>query len=334
MLAKLNFIDMVIAKYRDPEDDLELTMAISQMEPDPDEGQTPKVVEKEQKEAKSRFGAEITPDSVIPPSLGVPTRSDRERFNPLRNAFSQIGREFNPNEQQILQEVRLRRVQDRLALRWAIILVLVPLILHFVTRIAVVDPILNSYSARNPTQIELNKEIRQHLLAEFGEVKESLEVRQLLGEKIDEARKEKVLQETAVELWQESRNEALNGLKNVIADGVTLFVFAGVVYFNRRQLTILRSVLNRAFLGLSDPIKVFLFILVTDMFVGFHSAEGWEVILEGIARHFGLPESKAAINGFIATVPVIADSTIKFWIFSYLTRYSASASAIYERMNT
>ncbi|QYO65087.1 hypothetical protein JVX88_37220 [Leptolyngbya sp. 7M] len=97
---------------------------------------------------------------------------------------------------------------------------------------------------------------------------------------------------------------------------------------------LVRSVTNRTFLGLSDPIKVFMFILITDLFVGFHSAEGWEVILEGAARHFGLPESKFLINGFIATVPVMIDAVIKFWIFSYLTRYSPSASAIYERMNT
>ena len=58
------------------------------------------------------------------------------------------------------------------------------------------------------------------------------------------------------------------------------------------------------------------------------------MILEGVSRHFGLPESKVFINGFIATVPVFIDACIKFWIFSYLTRYSPSASAIYERMNT
>ncbi|MCU0527315.1 MAG: hypothetical protein MUF72_21115 [Elainella sp. Prado103] len=75
-------------------------------------------------------------------------------------------------------------------------------------------------------------------------------------------------------------------------------------------------------------------ILITDMFVGFHSTEGWEVILEGFLHHFGLPESKALINGFIATILVVIDSCIKFWIFSYLTRYSPSASTIYARMNT
>lgn len=86
--------------------------------------------------------------------------------------------------------------------------------------------------------------------------------------------------------------------------------------------------------SLNDPTKVFLFILFIDMFVGFHSAKGWEVILEGIGEHLGLLESKVFINGFIATVPVFIDACIKFWIFSYLTFHSPSTSAIYERMNT
>ncbi len=110
--------------------------------------------------------------------------------------------------------------------------------------------------------------------------------------------------------------------------------FAGLVYFNRSRLKILRSATNRTFLALTDPVKVFIFILVTDVFVGFHSAEGWSVILNGVGRHFGLPENEAAVGMFIATVPVFLDSCIKFWIFSYLTRYSPASSAVYERMNT
>ncbi|GAB4460235.1 MAG: hypothetical protein OHK0037_07090 [Elainellaceae cyanobacterium] len=151
----------------------------------------------------------------------------------------------------------------------------------------------------------------------------------------EEAREyEQALQEKAVELWREAREKQLDGLKNVLADLTSILMLVALVYFGRDRLRLLGAFTNRTFLTLSDPAKVFLFILVTDIFVGFHSAEGWEVVLEGVFRHFGLPESKVFINGFIATVPVFIDSCIKFWIFSYLTRYSPSASAIYERMNT
>ncbi len=142
-----------------------------------------------------------------------------------------------------------------------------------------------------------------------------------------------MLKEEATHLWEDSRGKALNGLINLLSDGVSLVIFAGLVYFNRGKLLILKRFINRVFLGLSDPAKVLLFILITDFFVGFHSAEGWEVLLEGIASHFGLPENKTFIYGFIATVPVAIDSYTKFWIFTYFTQYSPTSSAIYERMN-
>ncbi|MGL4503191.1 MAG: proton extrusion protein PcxA, partial [Planktothrix sp.] len=222
------------------------------------------------------------------------------------------------------------------ARRWILILFLIPLLVQVAVKNIVFNPLMGNYSDKYPTKIELSSAIKEEFLQEYSFFKGSLEIKQFLSGKpmISEEEKEEKLSEKAIELWRESRNRALNGLKNVLSDGVALLAFVGLVYFNRNKITVLRSFSNRTFLNLSDPLKVFLFILITDMFVGFHSAEGWEVLLEGAIAHFGLPESRVAVNGFIATVPVIIDSCIKFWIFSYLTRYSAAASAIYERMNT
>lgn len=151
---------------------------------------------------------------------------------------------------------------------------------------------------------------------------------------VEQELEEKALQEKAIDLWREARQEQLEGIKNVLADCAALLAFILLVFVGRKRLAIVRNFSNRAFLNLNDPSKVFLFILITDIFVGFHSAEGWEVILEGLSHRFGLPESKVIIYSFIATVPVFMDSCIKFWIFNYLTRFSPAASAIYERMNT
>ena len=198
------------------------------------------------------------------------------------------------------------------------------------------EPLLTQYSEHNAIKIELNEEIRENFMTEFGHFKQSLEVRQLVGTlpQMTQPQTVDMLKEEAVELWRESRAQALNGLKNLLSDGMSLIIFAGLVYLNRDKLIIVRRFLSRTFIGLNDPTKVFLFILITDLFVGFHSAEGWEVLLEGIALHFGLPENKTFIHTFIATVPVMIDSFTKFWIFNYLTQYSPISSAIYERMNT
>ncbi len=67
--------------------------------------------------------------------------------------------------------------------------------------------------------------------------------------------------------------------------------------------------------------------------MGFHSAEGWDVLLTKSFEHLGLPENKAFIGLFIATIPVILDSTFKLLIFNYFTRKSPTAVAILEKMN-
>ena len=71
----------------------------------------------------------------------------------------------------------------------------------------------------------------------------------------------------------------------------------------------------------------------TDIFVGFHSTHGWEVLLENGLRHFGLPENRDFIFLFIASFPVILDTVFKYWIFRYLNQVSPSAVATYRNMN-
>ena len=195
---------------------------------------------------------------------------------------------------------------------------------------------MGTYSNRNPTEITLNEEIQDEFAREYLFAKEKLEVATLLGYygDMDDERRQEYLQETAFDLWREAREKELNGLKNLLADFVALLSVVALFLIGRRQVGLIRTVSSRTFLNLRDPIKVFLFILVTDIFVGFHSAEGWEVILVSTFQHFGISENQFFINGFIATVPVIIDSFIKFWIFNFLTRYSPATSAIYERMNT
>jgi surface polysaccharide O-acyltransferase-like enzyme len=85
--------------------------------------------------------------------------------------------------------------------------------------------------------------------------------------------------------------------------------------------------------GLSDSAKAFIIILCTDVFVGFHSPHGWEVIVESTFDHFGFPPNQSVINMFIATFPVMLDTVFKYWIFKYLNQLSPSAVATYKNMN-
>lgn len=101
----------------------------------------------------------------------------------------------------------------------------------------------------------------------------------------------------------------------------------------KRQIEVLKSFIDEIIYGLSDSAKAFIIILFTDVFVGFHSSHGWEILLEGISKHLGISPSRDFIFLFIATFPVILDTIFKYWIFRYLNRISPSAVATYRNMN-
>ena len=154
-----------------------------------------------------------------------------------------------------------------------------------------------------------------------------------LREPLNEEKVEEKVKEKAQEITQQYRTQGINSVGNVFADLFSVIAFMVVVGFSRKEIEILKAFLDEILYGLSDPAKAFLIILFTDMFVGFHSPHGWEVILEGISHHFGLPENQEFNFLFIATFPVILDTVLKYWIFRYLNRISPSAVATYKNMN-
>ncbi|KGF72788.1 hypothetical protein DO97_04700 [Neosynechococcus sphagnicola sy1] len=340
ILEKLTFIETVVSKYRQSQLG---TNASHKLSTPPDfeslEAITPEVLTPI---SASTEATNFEPENKASTPSMVPLESVLKRIHPERpNSFlermAQIGKQLSPEyEQEVIRELRAQRQQNRTAIRWLLLLLILPLLVQVLTHNLIFEPLLNAYGKQNYAQIELNEEIVEESLAEFTRLKETLEVKELLGLIPPQSQSEQAdhLTEAAREIMTKALYRSLDGWKNLLSDGVSLMAFAGLVYLGRDKLMGLRRFSNQTFLSLSDPAKVFLFILVTDMFVGFHSAEGWEVILEGTLRHFGLPESKGFIYLFIATIPVIMDSCIKFWIFNYLTRFSPSTSAIYERMNT
>lgn len=272
-------------------------------------------------------------------AIGNPSRKppqNQQLIGSFVDTANQIRRELDPDyEQEVVRDLRTLRKQQATGIRWLLILIIIPLVVQITTRTFIFEPLLDAYWTRNPNPADISQEVSEHFRQEFREYKEQLEIREVLGIKpaySQEQMREK-LSKKAEELFLEAGFRTLDGLKNIFADLVSLATFIGLVYLGRRQLSALRLFFARTFNGLNDATKVFLIILVTDLFVGYHSPEGWEVILGGLFAHFGLPESTTFNNSFIATIPVIMDSWFKFWVFNYLTRTSPSSVAIYEKMN-
>lgn len=143
---------------------------------------------------------------------------------------------------------------------------------------------------------------------------------------------EEKISEKYLEFATQFNNESIDAIANLITDALTLIGFIGLLSLMQPQLTIFRSFLTELLYSFGDTTKSFLLIFITDLFVGFHSPHAWEVFLESSMIHFGFAENEDFIFLFVATVPVLLDTIIKYWIFRYLNRISPSTVATYHTM--
>uniref|UniRef100_A0A649ZW32 Envelope membrane carbon uptake protein n=2 Tax=Puya TaxID=15164 RepID=A0A649ZW32_PUYMI len=114
---------------------------------------------------------------------------------------------------------------------------------------------------------------------------------------------------------------------------ISFAILSGYFILGNEELVILNSWVQEFLYNLSDTIKAFLILLVTDLWIGFHSTHGWELIIGSFYNDFGLAHNDQIISGLVSTFPVILDTIVKYWIFLYLNRVSPSLVVIYHSMN-
>jgi hypothetical protein len=322
ILEKLRFIDEVLAKYASDESS---SSSLST---------TPTIVKK------------VEPTTVVNQSkepvneLDKKSENKTEEANVLpRSILSTLNRlkiELDPkSEEQVVKNFRTSQKRTVISIRLLLLLIIVPFLTQQLAKNLIVGPIVDQVRNSHETTIFLNYEMEERAIVEMQRFEEKIKFQNLINntgeiapEEVEEQMKEK-----AHEIAQEYRNESSNALKNVFADIVAVGAFSWLIVVSKREIAYLKDFMDNIVYGLSDSAKAFIIILFTDMFVGFHSPHGWEVLLANISRHLGVPENHDFIFLFIATFPVILDTIFKYWIFRYLNRISPSAVATYRNMN-
>ncbi len=253
----------------------------------------------------------------------------------ILGTVSRIKRDLDPrSEDQVIQNFRSTKAKTLISIRLILLLIIIPLLTQQVTK-ALIFPLVDHHRSVTNQEIFINYELEEEALQELRTYEQRLRFEYLLGDtpKLTDKQIDERLQEKAEELAQHYKRLGTNAIANVFADLFSLVAFALVLINRRAEVPVLKSFMDETIYGLSDSAKAFIIILFTDMFVGFHSPHGWEVLLEGVAKHLGLPPSRDFIFLFIATFPVILDTIFKYWIFRYLNRISPSAVATYRSMN-
>jgi hypothetical protein len=266
----------------------------------------------------------------------------------ILSTLSRLRRNLDPQSAVEAAELqRLNYAKTFVSVRFVLILVSLTLLAQLSTRYLFLSDrflpgqnITKQYwvDMKSSGRIFINSEMEEKALQELTRFEESLKFRNILSE----ANNQEPLSTEEMEVKVRNKAKAMaksfgsssaDAVKNWVADGAGLLVFCLVLTNSRREVEILKSFIDELVYGLSDSAKAFIIILLTDIFVGFHSPHGWEVLLEGVASHFGVAPNHNFIFLFIATFPVILDTIFKYWIFRYLNRVSPSAVATYKEMN-
>ncbi|MBD2614263.1 proton extrusion protein PcxA [Nostoc punctiforme FACHB-252] len=328
VLERLNFIDGVISKYTTVSEEM-----------------TSKVVAV--KSPTPQIDSPITP--VLPPKIATKDMENKSDKKPKgktdtmgvlpRSILSTISRlqvELDPNsEEEVIQSFRQAQRRTIISIRFILLLIIVPLLTHQIAKAFVVGPAVDRFRTTEEAQVFLNSEMEEEALGELQRFEERIKFENLISNAppLSVENIELELKDKATEIAEEFRRESSNSIKNVFADMFSVVAFIWLMVTSKSSIAVLKDFFDHIVYGLSDSAKAFIIILFTDIFVGFHSPHGWEVLLEGVSRHWGLPANRDFIFLFIATFPVILDTIFKYWIFRYLNRISPSAVATYRNMN-
>lgn len=335
VLEKLNFIDQVISKYTTSSD--QITSQALVVRP-PNIPVNPAI---------SDDKLLLVNAPTLPPKIAIQDsdkkpqpKSKAETTGILpRSILSTLSRlqvELDPNaEKEVIQNFRQTQRRTIISIRFILLLIIVPLLTHQIAKAFVVGPSVEHFRSNEQMQIFLNAEMEEEALEELERFEEKLKFENLIrnAPSLSPEQMETEMANKAVELAEEFRHESSNAIKNVFADLFSVGAFIWLLLVSKSSIAIVKDFFDNIVYGLSDSAKAFIIILFTDIFVGFHSPHGWEVLLEGVSRHWGLPANRDFIFLFIATFPVILDTIFKYWIFRYLNRISPSAVATYRNMN-
>ena len=331
IINKLNFIDEILARYSGRLEMDELVRVIRPARPAPESLNSSEIANNFSGGERSQLVDQMGESDLgnLSDSTGLVPRS-------ILGTFAKIQRDLDPkSEQEYVNKYRNSKLKTSISVKFILILIIVPILTQQLSKAFVITPLMDRFIPPQSKIIFINQDLQKEALEELERFQRGLEFQVFIGNSPEIPAEEKAekVKEKANEIAEEYGRRSNDAIKNIIADSLSIIAFTLVLLNSKKSLIILKSFFDDIAYGLSDSAKAFIIILFTDIFVGFHSPHGWEIIIERTFNHLGLAENRDFTFLFIATFPVILDSIIKYWIFRYLNRISPSAVATYKNMN-
>nr|WOC90927.1 chloroplast envelope membrane protein [Utricularia arenaria] len=194
---------------------------------------------------------------------------------------------------------------------------------------------VTNWSNTGKSEIFLNIIQEKMILEKFIELEEILFLDQIIKESSETHRQKfpiEIHKET-IQLIKIHNEDRIHMILHFSTNLICFVILIGYSLLGNNELVLLNSWIQEFLYNLSDTVKAFSILLVTDLCIGFHSPHGWELMIGSVYKDFGFGNNDQIVSGLVSTFPVILDTLFKYWIFRYLNRLSPSLVVIYHAMN-
>nr|BDZ75531.1 envelope membrane carbon uptake protein [Trematodon longicollis] len=236
----------------------------------------------------------------------------------------------------VLQDFQIARYQALASLQYMLFLLFLPWVFSIFFKIWVLEPWLKNWWNTYQFQIFLNSFQEEIALKRLQQIEELIWLDKIMLNSLKEIQSQDLnieIHQRTIQLVKTYNENSLNTLLHLLTDIICFIILSAVFILGKQRLAILNSWIQELFYSLSDTMKAFFILLLTDLCIGFHSPHGWEIVIGSFLEHLGFAHNKHIISCFVSTFPVILDTVFKYWIFRHLNRISPSIVATYHTMN-
>ncbi|MEO0352361.1 MAG: proton extrusion protein PcxA, partial [Cyanobacteria bacterium P01_A01_bin.15] len=234
IFKKLRFIDDILERYDTPPNQIASSSSGSSTAPaGSKEGGSGKT-------DKGRAGLAAR-NSVLPRSI-------------LRTV-DRVKQDLDPKaETDVVRSFRKSQGKTKIALRFILLLVIVPLLTQQLTKHFIVAPVVNYVRQTTEAEVFLNDEMEEEALHELQQFEERLRFEVIIGKvaALSETQLEERVLDKALDIEEEYRERSAESVQNVFADIFAVLAFSMLLSTCKRQVATLKAFIDEIVYGLSD----------------------------------------------------------------------------------
>nr|YP_635756.1 envelope membrane protein [Chara vulgaris]Q1ACJ1.1 RecName: Full=Potassium/proton antiporter CemA; AltName: Full=Chloroplast envelope membrane protein A; Short=CemA [Chara vulgaris]ABA61908.1 chloroplast envelope membrane protein [Chara vulgaris]WAP91326.1 chloroplast envelope membrane protein [Chara vulgaris] len=282
-----------------------------------------------QKQKKFHLGILSNIDSIAYETIGFIPRS-------ITRTLYRFKTELTGKTALILfREFRFAKYQALASIQYGFFLLLLPWIVTLLFKKLSLEYLMNVWWNKSSIQL-FNASQKKIALKRFQNMEDIFWLDLITKETLENKSQYSIslkIHDMIISLVEIYTQKSIYTIIELITDFIGIFTITVILCIAKKRLTVLNSWLQELFYSLSDTMKAFFILLITDLCIGFHSPHGWEVLIELVWEHFGFVPNQYITSFFVSTFPVVLDTMVKYWIFRHLNRISPSIVVTYHSMN-